>query len=451
MRNEKGNCQMYDPNLHLFLNDDKLMARQGFNRMIQTPRRETTEPVLAANGLDEGTAIGYSSIIYDPESYLFKIWYFAHKDGLVRQAVSPDGLNWQRKGFVLSHEHQGRCDNLCMTAVGKRVDPCFRDSKFVGYCYFVDEIPGHKAGLHIVSSRDGDKLQVKMPGILPGVGDRSSLMYDEIADEYSLMSRPGLKGFREGDTVKPRMANLWKSTDLVNWKNHGVVLRYDDEDPADVEIYGMQPFRYGSGFLAFVEIYHAAIERLDTQLAWSPDAIHWQRVGGRQPFITLGGEGSWDSHWVVPTFNPPILKDDRYWIYYIGAGTKHGSGMLHKRAIGLASIRKDGWISLEAGRSECRLVTQPLPLEKPMKLELNVTCPSGYVSAEIISTLPGQDAQPIPGYEAEKSRTEKIDSVRYRVTWNEKKAIEPIEGERCYLRLALYQGSLFSYRWSEND
>ncbi len=440
---------MYDPDLHLFINDDELMARQGFIRMVQTLRREATVPVLAADGRDEGTAIGYASVLHDTESDLFKIWYSTHKDGFVHQAVSRDGINWQRKGLVLPPEHQWRCDNMGLTGVGKQVDPWFRDSKFVGFCYFyaTGEIPGQPTGLHMVASRDGNKLQVNLPGILPGVGDRSSLMYDEVADEYNLISRPGLKGFREGDTIKPRMANLWKSIDLVNWNNHGIILRYDDEDPADVEIYGMQPFRYGGGFLALVEIYHAAVERLDTQLAWSPDAIHWQRVGGRQPIFALGGEGSWDSHWVVPTFNAPILKDDRYWIFYSGASTKHGSKKLHKRGIGLASIRKDGWVSLEAGRSESRLVTQALPLEKPMKLELNVTCPSGYVTAEIIS----RDSQPVPGHEGEKSRVEKIDSVRYRVTWGEKKVIEPIEGGYCHLRLALYQGSLFSYRWSEND
>ena len=40
---------MHDPNLHLFFDDDEIVVRQQLYRMIQSLRKETAEPVLAAN------------------------------------------------------------------------------------------------------------------------------------------------------------------------------------------------------------------------------------------------------------------------------------------------------------------------------------------------------------------------------------------------------------------
>ena len=276
-------------------------------------------------------------------------------------------------------------------------------------------------------------------------------MFDEVTGEYSLISRPNqrMPGFKPGELKRPRVANLWKSRDLVEWRNCGVVLKYDELDRHDLQIYGMQPFRYGKGFLALLEVYYAGIERLETQLASSLDGVRWQRTGHREPVLALGGEGTWDSHWVVSTYNPPIPEADRLLIFYSGADTKHASKARHRRAIGLASIRRDGWVSLEAGRTEGVLVTTPLPLGRPMKLELNVNCYSGRISVEVIPAAGGGETDPLPGCEGSASAAEGIDQVSHRVCWGERSVVAPIEAGRCHLRFCLKQASLFSYRWAE--
>jgi hypothetical protein len=442
---------MYDPQLHLFINDDEIAVRQDMYRMVQKPRRETVQPLLTADGKAEGTAIGYSCVVRDPADGQYRLWYAVHEDGLVRLAVSRDGLTWTKKGVVLPEERSGRCDNQAMVPVGRRVDPFFRGAKLAGFCYFCHTNPGLAIGLHTVRSMDGERLEVRTPGILPGVGDRSSLTYDEVNDEYLLISRPceTVPGLRPGELVKPRVANLWKSPDLVHWTDYGIAVRYDEFDPADLQIYGMQPFRCGPGFLGLVEIYHAAIERLTTQLAWSDDGVRWDRVGGRETFLDLGGEGAWDSHWIVSTFNPPIPDGDRFRIYYTATSTQHASGLRHIRSLGLATIRQDGYVSLEAGRTEGRMVTRALPLERPMKLELNANVYSGYITAEVVAAVPGRDRQPVAGYEGENGRVESVDSTRIAVSWKSRPAVQPVEGGKCYLRFTMKQGSFFSYRWSE--
>jgi hypothetical protein len=434
----------HDPALHLFLNDDEIVARERLYRMMQSLRKETATPVLAANGADEGTAIGYATVVHDAGARMLKLWYMAHRDYRVRLATSADGMEWTRRGFAIADPHH-RCDNLGVTEVGRSLHPWFGGARWIGYNY------ASSGGLHAMKSTDGEHFEVKTPGIIPGAGDRSSLLYDPVADQYWLISRPserGVPGLKSQDMARPRVANLWKSKNFVKWDDCGVVLRYDDQDDPDVEIYGMQPFRWGRGFLAFVEIYHKNIERLDSQLAYSDDGIRWHRMNNRAPVLPRGGEGAWDSHWAVPTFNPPIPWGDRLLVPYTGASTKHGSKERHRRGIGLASLRPDGWVSLEAGRTEGLLVTTALPLEKPMCLEVNANVYSGYLTAEVISAGPERAHQPLAGYEAEKSRINQIDSVRQRITWGERKVVEPVDSGRCHLRLRLYQGSLFSYRWA---
>jgi hypothetical protein len=439
---------MHDPHLRLFLNDRDIALRQGLHRMIHPVRREETAPVLAADGQEEGTGIGYASVVRDPRSGLSRIWYSCHVDDLARLAVSEDGTNWLRQGPAVVDGHRFRIDNLALVPVGPEADGWFKDAQLAGFAYCKGSAKDQKAvrGLHLIRWRDGELLEIREPGILSGVGDRSSLTYDDLTGEYLLISRPSgqAPGFRTDELDRPRVANLWKSRNLIDWENQGIILKHDDSDPHDLQIYGLQPFRYGNGFLALVEVYHQGIERLDTQLASSSDGIRWERVGDRTPTIPLGGEGGWDSHWTVSTYNAPFPDGDRLQIYYIGAGTKHGSGARHRRGIGLASIRKDGWVSLEAGREDGVMATPPLPLQAEMRLEVNVNAFSGYFSAEVWSV---EENRPLRGYEGNASRVEGVDSTRHVVAWRDKRAVSPIEGGRCYLRFSMKQASFFSYRW----
>ena len=436
---------MYDPDLHLFLDDCETMIRQNLYLMPQTARRESTQPVLEAAEPEEGSGLGYATTVRDAASGEYRIWYSNHGDALVRHAVSADCRTWERRGRAMPDEEGWQCDNLAIVLPGKRLDSFFDGAALVGYAYG----PG---GLHVLRSPDGHVLELRRPGILPKVGDRSSLTYDQLADEYLLISRRGELGFpgcEGGEVTRPRVANLWKSADLVAWDDCGIILQADDQDAPDTQIYGMQPFRYGTGFLALVEVYHEQLERLDVQLARSDDAVSWRRLGARTPGLAAGGEGAFDSHWVVPTYNPPLPEGDRLLIPYSGGSTKHASKNRHRRAVGLASIRKDGWASLEAGRTEGFLVTKALPLNRPTVLEVNANCHSGWLRVDVLPAERGSVTEADATAEPLASRIEHVDSVNQRMVFDGKDVLEPTVAGSCFLRFTLYQGSLFSYRWAE--
>ena len=437
----------YDPDLHLFITDDEIFAVRYLKPMVQSWRKEGGEPVLLPDGKEEGTAIGYASAIRDPEENLIKLWYAPHSDGLIRLAVSRDGRSWTKYGIVMDGWPEGKIDNLQITVPTPNVDSWFREAQFVGTGYFgpAKKDSQWEAGIYGMRSLDRKRWEVRQPAILPGIGDRSALTLDVHRGIYLLTSRPPYEIVRIGEVPRYRKIALWESRDMVHWEERGIVLRADENDEDDLQLYGMVPFRYGTGFMGLLEVYHADIERLDTQLAYSSDGRRWQRVRRREVALPRGGEGSWDSHWVAPTLNPTLMVDDRLLFFYSGTSTKHGSGARHRRAIGMASLRKDGWVSLEAGRIEGQVVTTTLPLEHPMQLEVNVSCPTGYFASEVLYP----DGRPMEGYGPEASRLEAVDMVRYRVKWNDRLAVNPVPGDLCRLRFTLFQGSFFSYRWSK--
>ena len=91
-------------------------------------------------------------------------------------------------------------------------------------------------------------------------------------------------------------------------------------------------------------------------------------------------------------------------------------------------------------------MTAPLPLDRPLQLELNANCHSGWIACEVLP--PGDwEFDPIAGCDADASRTEHADFVRRRVTWSARDTVAPVPAGRCRLRITLRQGSLFSYRW----
>jgi len=443
---------MFDCDLHLFLNDAEIAAAVNLTRVIQPVRRDRLEPILVGERSWEGTALAYPAIIGDPVDGGYKMWYRTHLNRLTCLATSPDGLNWERPDLDIVPLPDGALTNIIFDAkIGNGVhailtpdikDKWSQDARFAGVTY----VSGANYGIYAIWSSDGVHWCRREPAILPRQGDRHALNFDPIRGVYMLtcrhenispMKRHGVRGGK-------RDIGLWESPDLIHWEYHGVVLRADERDPPGTQLYGMYPFRYSNGFIGLLEVYHEPYEKLDTQIAWSTDGRHWYRVGNRVPSLALGGEGAWDSHWVVMSLNPPEIVGDRLRFWYNGASTKHGSGDAHIRSIGIASLRLDGFVAMEAGRRKGELVTTDLPADCSKKLEVNVSFSTGRFSAEIL----GREGKVLTGFSTDDCRVDGTDGTRLAVRWGEKATVPASPDGIVKLRFKLYQGSLFGYRWS---
>ena len=66
--------ELYDPGLHLFIDDADVQDHPGFTRMVQRPDR-LPEPVLRGDQPWEGAVQLWGSVLYDEADGLFKMWY----------------------------------------------------------------------------------------------------------------------------------------------------------------------------------------------------------------------------------------------------------------------------------------------------------------------------------------------------------------------------------------
>jgi hypothetical protein len=169
------------------------------------------------------------------------------------------------------------------------------------------------------------------------------------------------------------------------------VLEADDQDPEDAQLYLMYVIPYGHGYVGQLLVFRTADMTLQNQLAFSRDLENWQRVGGREPILAWGPDGSWDSKHVALSNNIPHPEgqDMRFW--YGGKSAPHyqaGHG-----ALGTGILRRDGFVCWEAGEKEGVLTTIPLQPTEPTWIILNADASEGEILVEVTD----RDGNPIEG------------------------------------------------------
>ena len=97
-----------------------------------------------------------------------------------------------------------------------------------------------------------------------------------------------------------------------------------------------------------------ALQLSPQQLAVSRDGRNFVHVCDGVPAVELGPPGSWDAGWISPV-NLPVQVGDELWLYYSGGPVSIGP--LHDwidlpMETGLATIRRDGWVSLEVAEGK---------------------------------------------------------------------------------------------------
>ena len=215
-----------------------------------------------------------------------------------------------------------------------------------------------------------------------------------------------------------RSVGLATSKDFQSWTNHGLIFHADEEDqkrgranikawlsdPAlqqplrntpevyNVDVYNMGLFRYEGLYIGLPAMYHAVGRTADNantvgfhlvQLICSRDLKNWKRLGDRQPFLRPSpkGAGAYDLTQIIGP-SAPVMRGDELWFYYTGLKYRDriekDSG-----AICLAVLRRDGFISLDAGKEPGTLLTKPFVMNGS-KLSVNVDALEGALDVSLL-------------------------------------------------------------------
>ncbi len=490
--------QLYDPGLHLFFDDETIQDHPGFVRKVQQPQRLQAQPVLRPDRSWEGTSVQSKiSVLYDEEEDLFKMWYFTvdiasyRKGGggiYVCYATSKDGIRWERPELSLVPIEGAAANNIVFptrempSAWGfdpwgvikdpKETDPA-RRYKFGMYQQRPSpadsdiETPNmnreqknrarkklmraieDKHGMYAAFSPDGIHWTLGTEMLVARGGDAGSLVYDPLSQSYLAVTR-------RYETIMDHYILEWRkyrrvialssSPDFVRWSPLDTVLKPDDfDDPGD-QMYVMTPLAYGNQYLGLVTMLHSSTELGTVQLASARDLKHWRRVGRRQAFLPVGPPGSWDGAWVSLAGNPVVLKGDRLYFWYSGKSQAHGTEGMARAAIGVATLRKDGFVAMRSGIRGGELMTEPVEVQQP-KLYLNAFSYFGRVRIRVIENVS------VPkGYSFEQCNgLERGDETDFEITWGkDRKDLSPFLGKKIRLHIQADNAtSLFSYRFGE--
>jgi hypothetical protein len=207
-------------------------------------------------------------------------------------------------------------------------------------------------------SRDGIHWgePVAMQGFGPRNGDtHNNAFWDERSGKYLWFTKLYL-----GERLVARA----ESTDFLNWKNNGLVLRSSLEEGRSRQTYCLPVFRYGSIYLGYAMLYDLGKGRtVDCELAWSPDGLHWERVLPGVPLISRGPKGSYDSECIYAMAGPPVARNGDLLIFYGGDDFPHTGWKRHCLPC-LARLPLDHFAGYEPvdPNEPAKIVTRPLRL-----------------------------------------------------------------------------------------
>jgi len=453
----------------LFVDDFHLTEVMGLQRTLNQVEKHPSNPVIKPEESWEGDGMwAKNSTMYDPTEGVFKLWYNCGKR--TGYATSSDGLHWERPELGLVEFGGSARNNILESRVfqvihgGDYFGALSAEWTYNGLCW------SDEKGQYLITSPDGlrwtegRKLKLlagdtlvctKTTECLTGTEPQRLPGYPVTQGQprYINVVRWCLPvGRFDGSTdLRPvrRVQVLYRSDDLVDWKQPMRILTPDDLDDEMAqgriaaalsdgslvedckedrrcEFYTVLAFPYEDMYIGLLLILDASYELkrigksnqcgpAEIQLVASRDLVDWQRLGDRNAFIPRGGPGEFD--WAATWYSSlPIIKDNELWFFYTGSCVPHTcrpetrdrrldmvkSGELPAiSSIGLATLRRDGFISLDAGNRTGHILTKPFAWPESNTVHLNSDARGGEVRVAVCQP----DGTAYPGYELSEALT----------------------------------------------
>jgi hypothetical protein len=445
------------PEKQLFVDNFIINSVRNLKRVLHRPERHPGNPIMTGTESWEHWLIGVNgrAVIYDGETKEFKMWYGAYSSDptlpygqgyRVCYAVSKDGVNWTRPAIGQVEWQGSRKNNLLswgdnwMRRPNVIKDTHERDPNRRYKMTYVDMIDG-KSAIVKAYSKDGInwKLNVDRKPWFTNEHSANLLGWDPRIQQYVL--------YRRVIDVQD-MIGRSTSVDFSNWSEPQVVLAPGLAE-LDKGFQGLAAFLYEDLYLGFLWVRDVPRRLYDSDLAFSRDGIKWERFLAADRFLGRGAPGSWDSEGVTPV--APVVHGDEIWIYYCGWNYPYGGaslrpaqegwvvdGVRRQSAIGLARLRLDGFVSLDAGKETGLLITKTLELSGSLIVNADVR---GELRVEILD----EQGQPVPGFSAKECDPIRSDSIRHVVSWNGKSNLIALTSKPVKLRFIMHDGSLFSF------
>lgn len=443
----------------LFVDDFPVAGRTNVVRTYHAFQKYANNPVLVTDRPWEGPVYLYGTVLPNEIRTGYRMWYHTlrpddtNNDGsLELYATSPDGINWTKPILNLRSWHGSTANNMYFTrptagGMTSVMQTPWDTAPNQLYKFMNREEAGYYAGwspdgIHVTDAPNNP--------VFTGGSDVGQFCWDPHTQRYLGY----VKNNSYVNGLKRRSVALTTTTNIATWPTESLILEPDTIDdrwvPAGTvqrtHLYGLSAFPYESMYIGFLWIFRATdaegyyVGPCFVELVSSHDGVHWTREeGDRPPLLPLGAEGSWDDGMVF-TARAPIVEGDTIKLWYGGLDQVHGFPLTQTTgSIGLATLRKDGFASLDAGTAVGTVTTKSLS-GAAGPLRVNYQAVGGWLKVEVLD--PSGDV--LPGYSQADCAALTGDSVNQLVAWAAHAEL-PVGMPFLRLRFILQNASLFSF------
>ena len=458
-----------DTGRQLFV-DDFLIQQSALTRTQHQPLMYPGNPILTPGPLDTtGNAFPYSDgVWFDPADQVFKMWFYCGGGNMFCYATSPDGKNWTKPSLP----------NAVLPGTDEvlQISPA-RDSSTV-WMDLADPNPARKFkafvfngyGILVYFSPDGiswtqQSQQAYPVGILY---DRTTLFWNPFRKVWvdSLKNYLTLPASGSRAAYTSRVRYYAESPDLMNWTPADFTDSFwtgpDVNDPPYVaggvapQLYNLDAVAYESLIVGLFNWYYPGPAYpsddpaglpgpalVELGVGFSRDGFQWVRPtrgsGPSNAFIPASNiPGTWNVGNTQSAGGGFLVVGDELWFYFSGRNGPHGVSTVG--ATGLATLRRDGFYSMDAGATQSELTTRPVQFSGKYMF-VNVNDPNGQLLVEVTDTngnviAPFSKANCIPL---------SVNKTLQQVTWTGAGDLTNLENQPVKFNFYLTSGSLYSF------
>ncbi|HOW71367.1 MAG TPA: glycosyl hydrolase family 32 [Phycisphaerae bacterium] len=441
--------------------DDFLVEETTLQRTYHMARFHPATPIVKPDRpweqtSDSPTAMVFSDgVWYDPKDRLFKMWYMGGYVGGTCYATSRDGVRWDKP--VL--------DVVSGTNIVLKTP---RDSGTVWldlaepdtqrrYKLFIFAHPEGSGAITVHFSPDG--IHWGKPVTRSGpCGDRTTVFHNPFRNVWVYGIRGSDSLGESGPQVRSRRyhegpdaitAARWKPDEPVLWVGaDGLDARRKDLD-TQPQLYNLDCVAYESVLLGLFSIWRGQPRDRpkpnDIVLGYSRDGFHWYRPV-REAFIPVSDRhGDWNWGNVQSAGGCCLIVGDTLYFYVSGRAGVLGSPTSGVCTTGLATLRRDGFASMDAGSSGGFLRTRPVRFTGK-HLFINADASEGGLYGEVLD----KDGQVIAPFSRENCRRMQADATLQRVEWKGADDLSRVAGRPVRFRFHVKNGRLFAF-WVSPD
>jgi hypothetical protein len=425
-----------------------LSPTTAWERRDEYADRTKTRPNPAAMPFSDG-------VFYDAREQLYKMWYMGGYSQNTCYATSRDGIHWDKPALdVVAGTNIVTYGNRDSSTVWMDLNEPDRARRYKMARW-------HDHYMELLASADG--IHWRDMGRTGLTGDRTTFFYNPFRRVwvYSLRgaSSPGGLG---------RHRRYWETPDLfsnVSWQQEDDPVLWTGADNADprrpeldvpAELYNLDCVAYESLLLGLFTIFRgerdAREKPNDVCVGFSRDGFHWHRAdrGALIPVSEHVGDWNWAN--VQSAGGCCLVVGDRLAFYVSGRSGVPGTNLPGVCSTGLATLRRDGFVSMDAtgaapriqrlseGITEGTLITRPVRFNG-QHLFVNVDAPAGELRVEVLDRSGGL----IPPFTLDSCRPIRENSTRTRVTWDAAEDLSRLRGQIVRFRFQLTRGALYAF------